>query len=265
MKSEWLKMATTKMMWIMLGLVVLLMIIGGVGFGALFQFATGDPGIIFNDPSIPPAVWTAGHQMARIPALIVGALAMSNEYRHKTLIDSYLAVPHRFIVVGAKALMVFLVGLVMGVLGNLAGYAVSIPFLTMNDAPLLLDEAETWKILAMSSLTMGLWALLGMGFGILVRNMIAAVLLGVGFAYILEPIATAVFMALTQFYPDAGIWTILHNLMPSAATMVSIGVTNPLAGSPADPFPQWGSVLVLLGWCVVPALLGAIFTVRRDV
>ncbi|NLT31228.1 MAG: ABC transporter permease, partial [Propionibacterium sp.] len=30
-------------------------------------------------------------------------------------------------------------------------------------------------------------------------------------------------------------------------------------------FPMWGALLVLLGWCVVPALLGAVFTVRKDV
>lgn len=271
LKSEWLKLATTKMMWIMLALVVLLMLAGSVMFGLFFHFlsnemaAAGASESIFHDPEIPPVLWTGGHTMARIPALILGAMAMGGEYRHKTLIDSYLAVPRRYTVVGAKALMVFLVGLVMGALGSLAGYLASMPFLLMNDAPLLLDEGSTWQTLALSALSMGLWALLGMGFGILVRNMIAAVLLGVGFAYIIEPMATFIFLALTQWRPEAQIWTILHNLMPSAATMVGIGVVNPLAGSPMDPFPMWGALLVLLGWCVVPALLGAVFTVRKDV
>lgn len=271
LKSEWLKLTTTKMLWIMLALAVILMILGSVAFGVLFHFVgremvpEGQPNPTFQDPTIPPVLWTGGHSMARIPALIVGVMAMANEYRHKTLADTYLAVPHRFTVVGAKALVIFLAGLVMGALGGLGAYVASLPFLLGNGAPLMLDEAATWRTLGVSALTMGLWALMGMGFGILIRNMVAAVLVGVGFAYIVEPIATTVFLTLTQIYPDQAIWSILQNLMPSAATMVGIGVINPLLGSPSDPFPVWGALLVMLGWCVVPAVIGSLVTVRKDV
>lgn len=271
LKSEWLKLATTKVLWIMLILAVLLMLAGSVLFGLLFQFLGGevmpDGGAnqLFSDPSIPGVLWTGGHSMARIPALIVGVMALGNEYRHKTLPDTYLGTPKRFQVVGAKAIIIFLAGVAMGLLGSIFAYVSSVPFLLMNDAPLLLDQWETWRTLLFSSLMMGLWALMGMGFGVLIRNMIAAVVVGVGFAYIIEPFATAIFLALTQVYPDSTIWSVLQNLMPSAATLVGIGVENPLLGSPMDPFPMVGAFAVMLGWCVVPAAIGSLVTVRRDV
>jgi hypothetical protein len=60
-------------------------------------------------------------------------------------------------------------------------------------------------------------------------------------------------------------WDIPLNLMPSGATNAMLGITSPILFATPDPWAWWQGLLVLAGWCLVPAGLGALFTVRRDV
>ena len=47
------------------------------------------------------------------------------------------------------------------------------------------------RTLALSLLVLGLWALIGLGLGILIPNQVAALMIGVGVAWIVEPLAGA--------------------------------------------------------------------------
>ena len=44
------------------------------------------------------------------------------------------------------------------------------------------------RTLALSLLVLGLWALIGLGIGILIPNQVAALLIGIGVAWIVEPL-----------------------------------------------------------------------------
>jgi hypothetical protein len=44
-----------------------------------------------------------------------------------------------------------------------------------------------------------------------------------------------------------------------------LGVTNPFLFAAQDPFRWWQGALVLAAWCLLPAIAGVLYTVRRDV
>lgn len=130
----------------------------------------------------------------------------------------------------------------------------------IKDGSLFLDRASSWQALLLNIISLALWTMIGFGFGILIKNMIASVLIAVGFAYILEPTLNIVF-ALKH-------WTVPANLMPSGATAALVGTSANGAlqsGLGAEQWPAYAGFLVLLGWAVIPAVIGMLTTVPRDV
>lgn len=259
LRAEWLKVATTRLWWVM-GVVVLgcALLYSGVygGLGWLMADAAGRPP--FSTVSDLSTVYNGGNTISRILALVVGVLSMGGEYRHRTLSLTYLAEPRRVRVLLAKAVVSLAPGLLYGLLNALAGVVVAVVLVTWFDGGLMLGEPATWRALGLGVLSIALWGLLGMGIGVLIRSTLGAVLVAVGFAYLLEPLLSFVFL-----FQD---WTLALNLMPSGATNALLGIVdNPALMASPDPFPWWGGLLVLLGWAVLPAAAGIALTVRRDV
>lgn len=255
--AELRKLWTTRLWWILL--VCAAVLAGGYALIpaaiALLQPTGGaNP---FQDPATLRSVYHGGNGLARILALVVGVLAMGAEYRHRTLGDTYLATPRRLQVIGAKALAVLAMGLVYGLASVVAGIAAAIPFVVVQDGSYFLGRSDTWRSLALGVVSIGLWALIGFGVGLLFRNMIVAMLVGIGFAYLVEPSLTALFFLKS--------WDTALNLMPSGATNAMLGITSPVLLASPDPWPWWKGLLVLAGWCLLPAVLGVVLTVRKDV
>lgn len=256
--SEFLKVRTTKLWWIM----AIAVFLGAGVYAATYGFVTWlqadvqgmDP---FRTESDLSSVYNGGNTLARILALVVGVMSMGGEYRHKTLSTTYLATPQRARVLGAKGIVLVGYGLLYGVIAVLAGMIVAVPFVLVFDGNFLLGEASMWRSLVMGVLSMAAWTLIGMGIGILIRNMIVAILIGAGFAYIVEPLLATLFLIKD--------WDIPLNLMPTGATNAMLGITNPGMMASDDPWPWWAGLLILLAWGAVPALIGMLVTVRKDV
>jgi hypothetical protein len=58
---------------------------------------------------------------------------------------------------------------------------------------------------------------------------------------------------------------LMPSLMPSGATNAMLGITSPVLFAGQNPFAWWLGALVLAGWCLLPAVVGVLSTVRRDV
>lgn len=257
-RSELLKIRTTKLWWIIALCVVLL----AGGYAALFAGVAALQANVtdtqpFTDLGAVASVYNGGNTITRILVLVVGIMAMGGEYRHRTLTSTYLATPRRMMVLGGKAISLVAYGLLYGALSVLAGAIVAVPFLLYFDASPFLTSAAMWRSVVLGIISIALWTLMGMGIGILIRNMIVAMLVGIGFAYVVEP-------GLTLLFFVQG-WDVPLNLMPSGATNAVLGITNPALFAGPNPFDWWAGLLVLLGWSVLPAVIGVFTTVRRDV
>lgn len=253
LRAELRKTTTTRMWWILLICVVVLG--GGYAAGiALLQPAAGVP---FDDPGILRSVYNGGNPVTRVLALVLGIATIGNEYRHRTLAATYLATPRRTRVLKGKAAGLLLFGLLYGVAGVVPGVAVSVPFVLAGDGSFFFDRADTWRSLVLGAGSLALWTMMGMGIGILVQNMLVAMLIGISFAYLVEPI-----LALVCYLRH---WDTALNLLPTGATNAMLGITSPVLFASDQPFPWWLGTLVLAAWCLLPAVVGVLSTVRRDV
>ena len=253
LRAELRKITTTQLWWILLICIVVLS--GGYAVAvALLQPEAGAP---FDDPGIVRSIYNAGNPVARVLALVLGIATMGLEYRHQTLAATYLATPRRRRVLLGKAASLLLFGLVYGVASVLAGIAVSVPFVLANGGSFFLDRADTWRSLVLGAGSLSLWSMLGMGIGILIKNLLVAMLVGISFAYLVEPILSLVF-----FMRD---WDLALNLVPTGATNAMLGITAAVLFASDEPFAWWQGALVLAAWCLVPALVAVLSAVRRDV
>jgi hypothetical protein len=101
-------------------------------------------------------------------------------------------------------------------------------------------------------LAMAIWAVFGVGVGVLVRNQLAAVISALAFLYVIEDLFAVI--------PFLKGW---FRFMPGPASGALVGSTSPGIGGPALTPLQGG--LVFLGWGLVLALGGWAFTMRRDI
>jgi ABC-2 type transport system permease protein len=259
LRAELRKITTTRLWWIVW---ICTFVLGG-GYAALpatvavleaQNNATGPP---FGDPGIVRSIYNGGNTLSRILAMVVGIAGMGSEYRHNTLAATYLATPRRIRVLAGKAATLGVFGLLYGATSVAAGVLVAIAFVGAHDGSLFLDRPATWRSLALGVGSIALWTMIGMGIGILIKNMLVAMLVGISFGYLIEPILSVIF-----FLRD---WDLALNLMPSGATNAMLGVTSPVLFAGDNPFPWWQGALVLAGWCLLPAIVGVLSTVRGDV
>ena len=105
-------------------------------------------------------------------------------------------------------------------------------------------------------LVLGLWALIGLGLGVMIPNQVAAILVGVGIAFILEPILSVVGTLI-----DGGRDVV--KFFPSQATNAVLGGYN---GDPESVMLNWWQgTLMLLLYAAVFVAIGTWLTNRRDV
>ncbi len=261
--AELLKFFTTRLWWGMaIGVFVL-----GAGLSLLFgilytsesllETASGPGGVPTGDATqIANSVYTGGLGFAYLLLLCIGVLSIGMEYRHKTITSTFLTVPKRARAMLAKVLALLVIGGGYGLL-SLVG-SVSVGALVLNlrgEDPF--PSTEILRTLALSLLVLGLWALIGLGLGILIPNQVAALMIGVGVAWIVEPVLGFAIKA-TDFGREH-----VAPYLPSEATQA---VVNTVRSSPDDVRLSWYvAALVLAGWAALAAGPGILRALRQDV
>ncbi len=261
-RSEFLKFFTTRMWWGM----AIAVFVSGAALSLLFAILftsdaltenAGPGGAPTGDATqIANSVYTAGISVGYLLLLTIGVIQVGAEYRHKTISGTFLATPHRSRAMIAKVIALLGIGAGYGVL-SLVG-SVSIGALTLNlRGAEPFPSMEILRTLALSLLVLGLWALIGLGIGILIPNQVAALLIGVGVAWIVEPL---IVFALS-FWDFAG-----ENLVPYFPSAATNAVINVVQNSPDEVrLDWWAAALVLAAYAAVLAGFGIARTVRQDI
>jgi ABC-type transport system involved in multi-copper enzyme maturation permease subunit len=270
-RSEIRKVFTTRLWWGMaLGMAVLAAGVAA-GFAALVGTDFGaDPqngGNPFARMTIGTAqlIYNAGlvQQLTSLFPLALGVLLITSEYRHQTISATFLSTPKRWIVLVSKTVAVVLIGAIYAVVHAASSVAGGVAVLELaKNTATLLGEPEVLQSLGIGVLAFIVWTLLGFGFGMLIRNQIAAVLIAVGAAFLLQIAVNIIFAVLD--------WTTAAKYLPGNLTTGMLVTSDPTNGT-ADPATQpyfdhwWVSALVLSGYAVGLAVIGSILTSRRDV
>lgn len=247
-RSEWRKLVSVRM-WQGLALASLLFtaVNAGILIGLSGVSVQGQPGTDLTDPLQMRALYgTVGSASALV--LVLGILSMTSEFRHQTITSTLLATPGRARIVGAKMLSAAALAAAVGVLCVLVVAIVMLIGLPFKDhAPV--DWGAFTSASAGAVLGFAVYAVLGVGFGALVRNQIAAVIAGLMWVLLAESLVVT-------FLPQVGKW------LPGGA-LQGVMQTQSLTG--VDYLAPWLAVLVLLGYALAFGALAARLTMRRDV
>ncbi|GAA2523538.1 ABC transporter permease [Pilimelia columellifera] len=257
--TELLKIRTTSMAWIMLALGVLMWIPALlVARHNVSAIGLADPSTETNlsAESAAQDLYTAGTVPSLILVMLLGVLVMTGEFQHRTATLTFLAHPHRVSVVLAKTATVALLGICWSLLLLVLNLLVGVLPLRERLGGLWLADPDTVGSVLVSMLGYPLWAAIGIGFGVLVRSQVVAVIIALAVTFG-GTIAMLVVFALSQYL---GAWVEDAVIgFPTVATLVMIS-----GSAPGEP-PAWVGAAVLAGWGVLTAALGSVRMNRRDI
>ncbi|HCE60505.1 MAG TPA: hypothetical protein DER11_03685 [Janibacter terrae] len=270
--SEIRKIFTTKLWWGMgIGMAVaaFLLSMAGASFLGLTNPDGSSAGFDEMTPALGQMIYTAGllgnfGSLSALFPLALGVLLITTEYRHKTATATYLATPRRWVVAVAKTLAVVVVGAVLGLVHVIASVGGGALVLTLfkDGAPLLLGNSEVLSSLGTSVVATIVWTLIGFGFGMLVRNQIAAVLLAVAFGFLGQLILNIAFGLLG--------WTTASKFIPGNLTTGMLVTGDPTngtmtAGAESPYFTWWVCALILIGYAAALTVVGSFLSNRKDI
>lgn len=182
-------------------------------------------------------------------AMVMGIIGMAGEWRHKTATSMFLAEPRRGRVVTAKVVAHALLGLLYGVLAVVVTVVTAVICLGVKDIDYSITRDGVPMVLVGALLATAIYGVVGVGYGALVRNQIAAVVSGLLWTTIADGL-------IVTFLPAIGRWT------PAGATAA---LTQATGGSDVEVLPVWAGALVLTAYGLLFAAIGVRTTVSRDI
>lgn len=269
LSSEIRKVRSTKLWWIL----AIVLVAYSAFLAALFAFLFSSMGEVLGGSGIElPAqqaanlVYSTVSTSGYVIPLLFGALMATGEIRHRTLALTFTLEPKRGIVLLSKTLVLFGVGLVIGIAGLIGAVGTGAVVLELTGGQAMLGAVETWMIIARVLAAMAVWAIIGFGVGILVRNQAFAIVLTLIFTQFIEPILRTV----AQFLD----WSAqVAKYLPGAATDAFVGggslgdlsTVDPSVQAGATPLGIWAGLAVLLGYAAVAVFAGWLLRWRKDV
>jgi ABC-2 type transport system permease protein len=248
LRSEVRKVTSIKLWWGML--------LGSMAFAALSVIAQIATNGLRNNPAAP--LTTAVTQRSifssaisgYIFSVVVGIILITTEFRHFTSRPTFLLEPRRGRVIAAKLLVAAGVGLIYGIACVAVAVAITVPWLSAKGITIGWAANGLAVVMLGAVGVVAIFAIVGVGVGVLFRNQIAAVITTLAYLFVVEPLV-AVIPVIKEGY----------RYLPGAAANALTGV----ARNQALLLPNWQGGLLLLGWGLLFAAVGWVVTIRRDI
>jgi len=242
-RSELLKIRTTRSWWAYLAVIVLLTGIGTAGSIGSAEIADRSTLNFQLD-----LVSTAG--LSVLMAIILGITIITTEFRHGTVTPTFLAEPRRERVILSKAIAAVVVAIGFALLALFVVAAVAIPWLTIIDAEVLRDT-ELLTRAGEQILSAVLWALIGVAIGTAVHSQVAALVGTLVWIFLVENLL----VGLLGLVDADGV-----------AEYLPFHALDAADGTGADNLLSYGGGLaVTLGWILLLGAFGTWRTLRRDI
>lgn len=235
-RGELLKLWTTRMLLLLTVLSSLLAVLQVVGL----VVAAGRVNAGF---ALSPRNFAAIGAGAYIFAAALGALCIGNEGRHHTADHTFLATPRRTRVVVAKMAASALTAMFIGLVTEVAVFAVGLPMLAAKSLHLSFNTT-TWINVVGQIVAVGLVGAIGVGVGGVVRNQIAAIVGIIAWLFVFEGV-------LTLLVRGFGRWGLRGLLLTIAGAFATT--------------PRWAAVALVLCYLMVLGGLCTFLVEQRDV
>jgi hypothetical protein len=244
LRAEALRLATTRAYWLL-----------AAGATALIAGATAATAAATSfTPGISPTrsvLAIAG--LAQTVTLLAGVLAVTGEFRHKTITPAVLITPRRTPLLAVKLITLAAAGLVFGLATTGIATALTLPLLAARHIPTGITGSGAAAIIAGGGIATALAAAIGVGVGTIIRNQAGAIIAVLALLYVAEP--------LLGFIPHLGTAVQQYGLggLAAAAThTIGFPASAHLLAQPA-------AALVLAGYATIALLAGAALLKRRDI
>jgi ABC-2 type transport system permease protein len=255
--SEWRKVTTTKMLWVLVAVAILYSCIQAV---TLTLVASGLlPGVptqgdLLTDPDYITTLLAQTGTAATF-VLILGIIAMTSEFRHMTITSTFLAAPRRWPVLLAKILLFGALGAAIACL-TLAFVlvAATVSLIPYDHAPI--TASAVGSVLVGAVIGLALYAILGVSLGALIKSQVAAIVIALVWMLLVEALVGLALPGVSKWLPGGALNAAMDVVMRADATG---GLTQ------ADRLPAWGGIAVLLAYTAVFGALASRTTLRRDI
>lgn len=239
LRSEWVKLTALR------ANKVIVVATGAIGalIAAVLAATNSDPTLTAAELFIYPLPLVA------MLAAVVGILSFTGEAQHGTLAVALTARPARWVIVSAKTITATVVGLTLGAVGMVAGFAgAALGGITLGSGSALTSRA-LWALLYIA-----LAALIGLGVGMITRHTAGAITGLLLWSFVVENLfAPALPDGVRHFLPFSAGYRLLDagpNFEPPVV------IVDQLAR------PQYA--LIFGGYALVSLAIGTLLLYRRD-
>lgn len=249
---ERIKLQTTRSPWWCAAMVLAL----GVGLAVLLAALTD------ADNPISVASTQVGLFLGSYIIMVLGAIAVTSEYRFGTMRATFAAVPNRIAVLVSKAVVVTVLAGLIGLVTAFASWGVA--YLVNGSDALVIDTGSEWRAVAGQGLLFAGYAFVAVGVGLLIRVTAGAISLLLVWALVVEVIIVPI-LDLT-LDTEIGRWLPFANAgnFTTAGDEVATGESQ---GAEVFTYPfggPWGSLAYFLAVGLVVLAAGIIVAQRRD-
>jgi ABC-2 type transport system permease protein len=241
LRSELLKLRTTRTFWALVGTAVGLVVLITVLTLALDTKLN-------TEGDVRGVLSTAG--ASGLLFLVLGAVFSAGEYRHGTIAWTLLVTPNRLRVMAAQALACAVAGAVVGVAIAALTAAIALPWLAAKDAASL-STGQLVGLFGGGVLYTALAAALGAGMGAVLRNQVVAIVLVLVLLFVVDPAIAA----LVEGYDR-------YSLSGLEAALIG-GTAGESRVDELPPF--WLAALLWTAYTAVLVGAATLLTSRRDI
>ncbi|HSO68537.1 MAG TPA: hypothetical protein VLQ67_02755, partial [Arachnia sp.] len=198
-----------------------------------------------------------GYTFAQVVVAVLGVLTITGEYGTGMIRSTFAAVPTRVSALGAKAVLVAVVGFLLGIAGVTVSYLASYPLLGADGAAPLTDP-EVQRVFWGSGLYLAGVGLLGLGIGAIIRRTAGALTLTLAVLLMLTSLWQLLMMTSDWFIAS-------YPYLPAIAgeRIVAPEVTAVVAGAP-EALGPWTGFGLFMAYITVTFLIAGFLLRRRD-
>jgi ABC-2 type transport system permease protein len=244
MRAEWTKLMSLRSTWWTL-------LITAVGTYLVTYLATH--GALHHSKSWyqdfdPTNVSMAGMSVGSLALGVLGILAVSGEYGSGTIRASLSAMPRRGTLISAKIVVVGLLTLLVGEALSFTAFLEGQAVLKGGAPTATLGQPGVLRAVALSGVFLALFALLGLGLGVVIRHTAGAIALFAGVTFLIPILFNSISHNIARFAPEL--------IFANSVTTTVDQHTNALSVTMG--------VVCMVAYCAAALGFGAVLLNRRD-
>jgi ABC-type transport system involved in multi-copper enzyme maturation permease subunit len=184
--------------------------------------------------------------IAGVFAALAGMMLFTSEYRFGTIRPTSLFNPSRGRLFVSKITAGILSGFAFGVIGEGLVFSIGLLILKIRGVSIVMTGSNEVELIVGAIVGTALWGVIGVAVGAIVPNQVGAVISLLAWGFVVENLVFG-------FLPKIG------RLLPGHAS-------DSMMGTIQDKLlPGNVGTVVVIGWCVVLSIIGAVMLKRRDV